>query len=300
MSQNVQKRSLGMAIDVERVPQLVKYLCPAALYFGIAFTIDLATGQRYSSVWGSMAIAASVVTAFPVVRPTFVALGGYGAVWVVFNLIRPIADDLPLALAGERRIARWEEAIFGGMLPTARLQERWFSADRLGVHDGVLSTVHASFFIVPFAVALLLWLRHRALFRSYLIATALTFAFGAVGFVLLPTAPPWMSDPGDVTRVTHQVIGSAFGVAVAATRGGAGYGFEPNHIAALPSVHVAVTVLVFLVTRHISRMGQLIGGLYAAVMTASVVYLGEHYVLDAVLGWIVALSGWWLARRYRK
>jgi hypothetical protein len=288
-----------MAIDVERMPQLVKYLFPAALYFGIAFAVDLGTGQRYSSVWGSMAIVATVVTALPVLRPSFVALGGYGAVWVVFNLIRAIADDLPLALAGEGTIARMEEAMFGGILPTAWLQERWFSADRLGVHNGVLSAVHASFFVVPFAVALLLWWRHRALFRPYLIATALTFALGAVGFVLLPTAPPWMSDPGDVTRVTHHVISSAFGVTVATTRGDAGYGFEPNHIAALPSVHVAVTVLVFLVTRHISRVGQLVGGLYASLMTASFVYLGEHFVLDAVLGWIVALSGWWLARRFR-
>jgi membrane-associated phospholipid phosphatase len=133
-------------------------------------------------------------------------------------------------------------------------------------------------------------------FRSYLIATALTFSLGSVSFTLLPTAPPWMSDPGYVSRVTHHVIGSVFGVAPAASEGDPVYDFKPNHMAAFPSVHVAVTVLVFLVASRISRVGQLIGGLYALMMTVSVVYLGEHFVLDALSGWLVALSIWWMAR----
>jgi membrane-associated phospholipid phosphatase len=34
-------------------------------------------------------------------------------------------------------------------------------------------------------------------------------------------------------------------------------------------------------------------------MSVAVVYLGEHYVLDAVGGWAIALGGWALARRFR-
>jgi membrane-associated phospholipid phosphatase len=40
-----------------------------------------------------------------------------------------------------------------------------------------------------------------------------------------------------------------------------------------------------------------LAGVYALLMTFAVVYLGEHYVLDAALGWVVAGAGWWLAGR---
>jgi len=155
--------------------------------------------------------------------------------------------------------------------------------------------------VTPFVAAGLIWWRRRSLFRHYALATATTFAIGLVGFILVPTAPPWLSDPDDVTRITHEVLRDTAGVSLGGDDGGTvardGFWVEPNHLAALPSVHVAAAVLVFLALRSFGRVALAVGAVYAVAMSYSVVYLGEHFVIDVVLGWVVALVGWRLARR---
>ncbi len=268
---------------------------PVAVFFAIAFLIDQATGQRYSAIWGSAAIVASVASVFPGVRPTLLAFGGYGLIWGTFNLGRAVADDAGIALAGQSAVSSFEAGLFGGTLPTQWLQDRFFDPDRLQPHDVALALVHLSFFITPFVVGLVLWFWRRAMFGRYSRATAITFGLGLIGFLLLPTAPPWMSDPDTVTRVTTGLFSSG-DVNASSWRDGDALSFEPNHLAALPSVHVAIGVLVFLALRSFSRRWSWAGGAYAVAMTLAVVYLGEHFVLDALLGWAIALVGWRLTR----
>ncbi|HYH12919.1 MAG TPA: phosphatase PAP2 family protein [Thermomicrobiales bacterium] len=297
MNQNVYRRARGIGAVRVEAPRLVRRSLPVVVFFGIAFAIDMLTGQRYSSVWGSAAILASVVYLLPVIRPALVALGGYAAVWVGFNLVRAVAEDAGVAIAGAGAVARWERAVFGDELPSASLQAAWFDPAHVRAQDVLLSLVHGSFFVVPFVVAALLWWTRRELFQRYAVATAATFMFGLVGFLLLPTVPPWMSDPGEVTRVTHHVLEQTVGVSLAGSSGGGGFWFEPNDLAALPSVHVAATVLVCLASLRVGRLAGVLGALYALAMTIAVVYLGEHFVLDALLGWAVALAGWNVAGR---
>lgn len=145
--------------------------------------------------------------------------------------------------------------------------------------------------MTPFVVAIALWWKRRAVFIQYSRATAFAFGLGLVGFLVLPTAPPWLSDPESVTRVTVQALTPG-----ASTGRNPELGFEPNQVAALPSVHVVAAVLVYLVLRAGSGRWWILGAAYAVTMSLAVVYLGEHFLLDAVLGWIVALAGWRLAR----
>lgn len=300
MNQNVYRRARGFGASTDEAPKLVRRFLPVVVFFAIAFAIDMLTGQRYSSVWGSAAIVASAVHLFPAVLPALAALGGYAAVWVVFNLVRAVAEDAGVAVVGANAVSRLEHAVFGGTLPSAWMQEAWFDPDHVRAHDVLLSIVHGSFFVVPFVVAGALWWKRRAQFRVYARATAATFALGLIGFLLLPTAPPWMSDPGEVTRVTHHVLEQTAGVSIGRSGDGAGFWFEPNDLAALPSIHVAATVLVFLVARSIGRLAGVLGGIYALLMTVAVVSLGEHFVLDALLGWGVALAGWNITRRVQQ
>ena len=299
MRQNLESRTRFAAPDIGWLRHWAPRLWPAALFFAIAFVIDMATGQRYSSVWGSMAIVGSLVAVFPRVRPTLAAFGAFAGVWVAFNLVRAVADNLPLALAGEHAVASFERRLFGGQLPSTWMQTRWFDRDAIGMHDVLLSIVHGSFFVVPFVVAIIVWWKHRSLFRPLLISTAIAFAIGLVGFILLPTVPPWIEQTDDVMRIAHVVLADRTGLTLSSESDDMGYWFEPNALAAMPSVHVAATVLVFLVLRRINRVAGAIGAIYALAMTVGVVYLGEHYVLDALAGWAVALAGWWIARPRR-
>jgi FtsH-binding integral membrane protein len=268
---------------------------PVAVFFAIAFLIDQATGQRYSAIWGSAAIVASLVSVFPGIRPSVLALGSYGLIWGAFNLGRAVADDAGIALAGRSAVSSFEARLFGGTLPSKWLQDRLYDPDRFQPHDIALALVHLSFFVTPFVVGLVLWLWQREAFGRYCRATAITFGLGLIGFLLLPTAPPWMSDPDTVTRITTGMFSSG-GASTSSWRDGDDLSFEPNHLAALPSVHVAIAVLVFLALRSFSPRWSWVGGAYAAAMTLAVVYLGEHFVLDALLGWAIALLGWRLTR----
>jgi membrane-associated phospholipid phosphatase len=267
-------------------------LGPPIAFFAVAFAIDMLTGQRYSSIWGSMAIVASLISLFPAMRPALIAIGMYGGVWVVFNVLRAFSEDAGLAIGGQEAVADMERSLFGGTLPSTSLQDRLFDPENPGVHDVLLSLVHGSFFIVPFVVAAIVWRKRDALFRSLTVATAFTFALGVVGFVLLPTSPPWLAAPDEVTRVTHSILADTTG-----TGADAALSFEPNHLAAMPSVHVAATVLVYLVAREFGRIPSILGLIYALLMSFGVVYLGEHYIVDALGGWIIALAGWMLMRR---
>jgi membrane-associated phospholipid phosphatase len=271
-------------------------LLAPVLFFAVAFTVDMLTGQRYSPVLGSVAIVASAIALFASIVPGLVALGAYAGTWAGFNIARAFADDAGLALGSATLIAEAEGAVKGTLPPIAR-QDAFFDASSIGAHDVALSIVHGSFFMVPFAMAAVVWWRRRDLMGQYTVATAATFALGLVGFLLLPTAPPWMAAPDEVTRVTHHLLASRTGFAF--RDGDGGFAFEPNHLAAMPSVHVAATVLVFLAARGFGRVAGWAGGAYAVAMSVAVVYLGEHYVLDAVGGWAIALGGWALARRFR-
>lgn len=282
----------------DTIANVVRRFLPVAIFFAFAFAIDMLTGQRYSSVWGSVAIVASLVHLFPAIRPMLVALGGYIAIWVSFNLVRAVADDIGFAIAGRGTIGGWERALFGDSLPSTQLQASFFHNSAVRVHDIVLSFIYGSFFVVPFVVGIFVWWRARALFRPYAVATAITFTLGLVGFLLLPTAPPWMSDPQDVTRIARHVLGATMGMSPGSgqdTVMGEALRFEPNHLAAMPSIHVSVVVLVFLLSRRIGRIPGVIGAVYALLMTVGVVYLGEHFVLDAIFGWVIAIASWRLA-----
>ncbi len=294
-------RARSIAAAPDTISNLTRRFLPVAIFFAIAFAIDMLSGQRYSSVWGSAAIVGSVVHLLPAARPTLTALGGYVAIWVGFNLVRAIGDDAGLAIAGYGTVSRLEGSLFGGALPSEWLETWFFDPAQAQVHDVVLSLVHGSFFIVPFLVAILVWWRIRELFHPYAMATTVTFALGLVGFVLLPTAPPWMSSPGVVTRVTRHVLVETAGISTGSGQNAvvaSAFRFEPNHLAAMPSIHVSVIVIVFLLLKRIGPMPGVIGAIYALLMTLGVVYLGEHFVLDAISGWAIALTSWTSACRW--
>ena len=279
----------------QRWVALVRRLLPVAIFFAIAFVLDHFTRQQYSAVFGSAAIIASVLSVFPAVRPAALGLGGYGLVWILFNLGRAVADNAGLAIGGRNAVSSFEANFFGGTLPSQWLQDRFHSPDRIELQSVGLAVVHLSFFVVPFVVAAMLWFRQRVVFIRYGWATAIAFGLGLIGFVLLPTAPPWMSNPDTVSRITVGALGgdgTTSALPGAPTAANPALGFEPNHVAALPSVHVVAAVLVFLALRAVSPRWQWVGAAYAVAMTVAVIYLGEHFLLDAVLGWVVAVIGW--------
>ena len=64
--------------------------------------------------------------------------------------------------------------------------------------------------------------------------------------------------------------------------------FNPNLVAAMPSLHIAFPSLVFLFLFQRYRWKSLIMAFYVLVLLFTAVYSGEHYVGDGIVGMIYA------------
>jgi hypothetical protein len=68
---------------------------------------------------------------------------------------------------------------------------------------------------------------------------------------------------------------------------------SPNEVAAVPSLHAAYPTLLVLLVGHIfGRKRTWWLWFYPASMWIGIVYLGEHYVFDAVLGILYAVGAY--------
>ena len=62
---------------------------------------------------------------------------------------------------------------------------------------------------------------------------------------------------------------------------------ESNAIAAMPSIHFAITFLLIFPAWHAGKRWFIAACLYAGMMGFSLIYLGEHYFVDVVAGGIL-------------
>jgi uncharacterized protein (TIGR03382 family) len=80
---------------------------------------------------------------------------------------------------------------------------------------------------------------------------------------------------------------------------------NPNVVAAMPSLHAAYPTLIFIFSLHYWRRVAPLALLYCFCLWFSIVYLGDHYVVDIIAGIVYALAtllglealGWLQRRR---
>jgi membrane-associated phospholipid phosphatase len=119
-------------------------------------------------------------------------------------------------------------------------------------------------------------------------------------YALFPAVPPWLaSDQGDLGPAQRVVgaVWSDLGVAPAAAIWEKGSSFA-NEVAAIPSLHTAYPVLILLF--FWPGGNRLVRGIclaYALAMSATLVYTGEHYVFDVLLGWAYAAGAYLIVDR---
>jgi hypothetical protein len=248
----------------------------------------------------------------------------FAAVLVVYDLSRGAATALGRPTEWHLQLDA-DRAMFLGHEPTVWLQSHlkepfppWW--------ETVVSLIYVSFFFAPYVAAGVLWLRNRDDWRKFVLRFVVISFIGLIGFVLFPAAPPWAasqcssaqvasgpSDPPCIdlkagvvrdggmlgqVKLTH--AGAAPWVERISTRGWDKLGVPQakalidegqagsNEVAAVPSLHAAISLLitVFFWPRLRKRWRPLLLG-YALVMAFSLVYSAEHYVFDILLGWLL-------------
>lgn len=215
-----------------------------------------------------------------------------------YTLLRSLADETAIPTRTTYPI-QFDRALFFGTDPVQWLQRQFFAVSEVRFLDIASVALHWSFFIAPYAMAVLVFLFRRERFPQYVALTVGTMYLGLLLFFLLPTAPPWLAaQQGDLDGV-YRVMDFVGGTVSADTYQSfyASLG-EPNSVAAMPSIHEGVTFAMFLwALSYAKRLAPWLL-IYAILMGGSLMYLGEHYLLDLVGGVACALAAWWLARRF--
>jgi len=182
----------------------------------------------------------------------------------------------------------------GGVTPTERLQDAWcgdpcLPESRPRWYDVAFTTVYSSHFLVGLTIAGVLWVRNRFAWIRWM-RRYIAINFGALAiYMLYPMAPPWMAaEEGYLPSSVHRITG----------RGWSGLGLGHfdmalqgvgNPVAAMPSLHAGITVLVAVygIQRLHSRWRWLLLA-YPVAMSTALVYYGEHYVVDVLAGALLA------------
>ncbi len=215
---------------------------------------------------------------------------------LAYELMRGIADDVGFPLHAADLVTA-ERILFLGVLPTQVLQDALHpetGADAIAMVATVIYMLH---FVLPLATGFVLWAWRRPAYYDFVAGLVLLSVAGFISYLLLPAAPPWyvandgLLDGPDGRPVIAYLKPDAFETLAAAI------GFDgrrlyslafdhvnPNLVAAFPSLHVGYPFLTFLFLRRaFGRPGWLALG-YAGMVTFSVVYTGDHWVIDAIAG----------------
>nr|WP_253661823.1 phosphatase PAP2 family protein [Williamsia maris] len=190
------------------------------------------------------------------------------------------------------------------------------------------SVVYISYFVVPYVVAGVLWLRDRSAWRRYAVAFVATTFLALVVYTLVPGAPPWAAarcsaeqvvdhprDPACMYNEIPDASGGLLGPVTTTHPGAQPYverisarGWEvldiraastlisvgqskANLVAAIPSLHAGLTMLLALfMWPRVRALGRTLFMGYAVVMAFTLVYTGEHYVFDILAGWGLAAA----------
>jgi membrane-associated phospholipid phosphatase len=215
------------------------------------------------------------------------------AVLFIYDRLRGYADGL-LFHAREVPQIKIEAAIFGRPIPTVWLQGHlWHGAGDLRWWDYAAWFIYLTHFFATLIVAAVLWRwAHDRFVRFATMVCVLSLA-GFATYVLFPAVPPWLAarhgSIGSANRtiaiVWHHVPIAHFG---SLFEKGQTYA---NNVAAMPSLHAAFSLLIVMyIWRLVPRWWRPLLALYPPAMAFSLVYTGEHYVVDCVAGWAYAVA----------
>lgn len=210
------------------------------------------------------------------------------ALLTLYDMLRGSAGNwlLPHVLP-QVRIDEW---MFGGTAPTVTLQHWFYTPGVAHPWDYAAFAVYMTHFVVPFIVAGVLWKFAHERFRRFAwLFVLLTFAALAT-YALYPAVPPWMASQRGYLPPTAKIIdemwthvrfGNGSGVFSAT-------GHFADPVAAVPSLHAAYPMLLVLFFwKSVGRWRWLLA-LYPLAMAVTLVYTGEHFVIDVLLGWMYA------------
>jgi membrane-associated phospholipid phosphatase len=180
-----------------------------------------------------------------------------------------------------------------GELPTTRLQRALHDDGHFAGFEKALVWAHWVWFATPHAALAYVAARDGKRFVRAAVMTYTVFDLGVLAYWLAPTAPPWYAlaqgrlgdgeadQPAPLVRRLMVEYGESFWqdgwAPLYSVLGG-------NPLAAMPSLHFATSAMAAVLLSETGPIAGAVGVNYAALLGFSLVYLGEHYVVDLLAG----------------
>jgi len=225
---------------------------------------------------------------------------------------RLIVDWLPLALLFvlydySRQLSVWlgigthkslqikfDEFLFGKPLLTVRLQHWLGQTKVVRPWEYGLFGVYMTHFFLALVIAAFLWRFAYPRFRQFRVQLVTLFTLGFVTYVLFPADPPWLvSQKLHELPTIYRVVFESWGHLGLHTAGSiVEHGNElGNQVAAVPSMHAGVSLFICLFFWRGARVWlRALLVAYVLAMAITLVYSGEHYVFDVLVGWLYAVG----------
>jgi membrane-associated phospholipid phosphatase len=216
-----------------------------------------------------------------------------GAILVFYDYSRGISQWLGTPVHANLQI-RFDEFLFGKPLLTIRLQH-WFHQTRtVRWWEYGLFGVYLTHFFAALVIAAFLWRFAYPRFREFRVQFVALYGLGFATYVLYPADPPWLI-ANRLHRLPpiYRVVFDAWdkvGLQVANPLVETGRSAF-NEVAAIPSLHAATTLFICLFFwPGARRWVRVLLVAYVLAMAFTLVYSGEHYVFDIVVGWLYAIA----------
>ena len=237
-------------------------------------------------------------------------VGAYALMWYLYEITRGGADGgpggtpaFPIQAESLRNIDRF---LFFGHDPNLVLQ-RWLMKPTVTWYEKILSTVYFTHFVFPIVCMAVLWVISHRQWGRFMRRFATLLFIACIMFIVLPSAPPWM-----LGSARHPYKIAEFASLKRNTgRGFVSLGFSgfvkswvkgqdwANEIAAMPSLHCGFALIVPLFFFRWIRQWwvKALLLLFPATMLFALVFFGEHWVIDGLVGWAIVVFSFWLWNR---
>jgi membrane-associated phospholipid phosphatase len=198
-----------------------------------------------------------------------------------YEALRGFAYQLAHARIHVLDLIAWEQMLFNGIIPASYLQHNLLNQPYTPLLNIITNMLYMSHFLVPLVAAVALWYHDRSAYWHFMFGLVLLSYAGFVTFVLFPAAPPWWATqhgylPEGAVELTQFVLPSL------------ALFISPNPVAAMPSLHAAYPAYIALYCILVWGRKAWLMLLLPLGVAFSAVYLGHHYVIDILAGFLYA------------
>ena len=214
--------------------------------------------------------------------------------WIIYDSMR-IIPNYEVSTTHIKEPYELEKALFGINLNSNLLTpNEYFSTVNNKFLDFLSGLFYINWMPVPLGFAVYLYLKDKSLFVQYSIVFLLVNLIGFTIYYIYPAAPPWYVElygfdmrigvPGNRAGLIRfdELMGIPIFEGI--------YNKNANVLAAIPSLHAAYPVIVLFY--GIKKRLRWVNWLFAIFMIGiwfSAVYSNHHYIIDIILGVVVAV-----------